>query len=747
MYPSWRRPTSVTTPSPDRQSVACAQQGAVKSHEVKGAPAVRNPLANGNASAVIKLPQAAWAAGAALAPAGAVLDKRLRRPPPLPPRAVLGWASARLLAALAYRRRRRRRPPPGHSSAGGGVAGIGGRSASDGQISDATLPVSLWEGRSGGIIAVDTRPPPRLAPKTSGRATFLHLRRNLLCFFLFSLLLYPCAPPGGIGSHRRPHNEPLLSLCDTCASDHHTQLRLQPAMSLPGLRGTSRALRGIARPATLPVAGRRAKSSMAMDGQQQLLAAHLQKADPAVFDIIENEKKRQKHFINLIPSENFTSQAVLDALGSVMQNKYSEGYPGARYYGGNEFIDQAERLCQQRALEAFDLDPKNWGVNVQALSGAPANLYVYSALMNTHDRLMGLDLPHGGHLSHGYQTPTKKISFISKYFETLPYRLDESTGLIDYDKLEEMALLYRPKIIVAGASAYSRLIDYKRMREICDKVNAYMLADMAHISGLVAAKVMPGPFPYADIVTTTSHKSLRGPRGALIFFRKGVRRQNPKTKEDEMYNLEGPINTSVFPGHQGGPHNHTITALAVALKQAQSPDFHAYQSQVLANAKAFAKRLGDDKGKGGLGYSIVSGGTDNHLVLADLKPHGVDGGRVERVLELVGVAANKNTVPGDRSALVPGGLRMGTPAMTTRGFNEDDFVRVADVVDRAVAIAARVDKTVRAAAKDKGEKSPGKLKLFLDHLGNGDNEPEIVQLRSEVEDWVGTYPLPWESGK
>ena len=310
-----------------------------------------------------------------------------------------------------------------------------------------------------------------------------------------------------------------------------------------------------------------------------------------------------------------------------------------------------------------------------------------------------------------------------------------------------MALLYRPKIIVAGASAYSRLIDYKRMREICDKVNAYMLADMAHISGLVAAKVMPGPFPYADIVTTTSHKSLRGPRGALIFFRKGVRRQNPKTKEDEMYNLEGPINTSVFPGHQGGPHNHTITALAVALKQAQSPDFHAYQSQVLANAKAFAKRLGDDKGKGGLGYSIVSGGTDNHLVLADLKPHGVDGGRVERVLELVGVAANKNTVPGDRSALVPGGLRMGTPAMTTRGFNEDDFVRVADVVDRAVAIAARVDKTVRAAAKDKGEKSPGKLKLFLDHLGNGDNEPEIVQLRSEVEDWVGTYPLPWESGK
>lgn len=365
--------------------------------------------------------------------------------------------------------------------------------------------------------------------------------------------------------------------------------------------------------------------------------------------------------------------------------------------------------------------------------------------MDTHDRLMGLDLPHGGHLSHGYQTPTKKISSISKYFETVPYRLDEKTGYIDYEKLEELALLYRPKVIVAGASAYSRLVDYKRIREICDKINAYMLADMAHISGLVAAKVLPGPFQHADIVTTTSHKSLRGPRGALIFFRKGVRRQNPKTKVDEMYNLEGPINNSVFPGHQGGPHNHTITALSVALKQAQTADFHAYQTQVLANAKAFAQRLGDDKSKGGLGYSIVSGGTDNHLVLADLKPNGVDGGRVERILELVGIAANKNTVPGDRSALVPGGLRMGTPAMTSRGFTENDFVRVADIVDRAVTIAIRLDKVARASAKENGEKNPGKLKFFLDHVGNGDSDTEIVQLRSEVSDWVGTYPLPWDS--
>lgn len=453
-------------------------------------------------------------------------------------------------------------------------------------------------------------------------------------------------------------------------------------------------------------------------------------------------------------------------------DKYSEGYPGARYYGGNEFIDQSERLCQQRALEAYDLDPSQWGVNVQgsqlpasmlcrvfwrqdrrntdkhlssALSGAPANLYVYSALMNTHDRLMGLDLPHGGHLSHGYQTPTKKISAISKYFETVPYKLEESTGCIDYDKLEDMASIYRPKIIVAGASAYSRLIDYKRMREICDKVNAYLLADMAHISGLVAAKVMPSPFAYADIVTTTSHKSLRGPRGAMIFFRKGVRRERPN-KEDEMYDLEGPINSSVFPGHQGGPHNHTITALAVALKQAQSPEFRAYQTQVLANAKALAHRLGSPKEEGGLGYKLVGGGTENHLILADLKPQGIDGSRVERVLELVGVAANKNTVPGDRSALVPGGLRIGTPAMTTRGFGEEDFSRVGDIIDRAVTIAMRIDKAAKKAATERGEKKPGLLRIFNAHIGNGDSDPEIVQLRSEVSDWVGTYPLPWVSG-
>lgn len=382
-------------------------------------------------------------------------------------------------------------------------------------------------------------------------------------------------------------------------------------------------------------------------------------------------------------------------------------------------------------------------LTLTALSGSPANLYAYSAVLNAHDRLMGLDLPHGGHLSHGYQVSGKKVSAISKYFETLPYRLDESTGLIDYDKLQDLALLYRPKLIVAGTSAYSRLIDYERMRQICDSVGAYLLCDMAHISGLVAGKVIPSPFPRADIVTTTTHKSLRGPRGAMIFFRKGVRSINKKGLEVH-YDLEQPINSSVFPGHQGGPHNHTITALAVALKQAQTPEFKEYQQTVLTNAKALAARLGNSKAEGGLSYDIVSGGTDNHLVLVDLKSKGIDGARVERVLELVSVASNKNTVPGDKSAMKPGGLRMGTPAMTTRGFTGQDFERVADVVHRAVGIAITVDKAAKEAAEKNGRKNPGSVAAFKEHLKEGEDVTEILQLRKEVEDWVGTFALPWD---
>lgn len=478
--------------------------------------------------------------------------------------------------------------------------------------------------------------------------------------------------------------------------------------------------------------------------------------DPELCSLIEQEKARQRNSLVLIASENFTSRSVLDALGSVLSNKYSEGYPGARYYGGNENIDQVELLCQKRALEAFHLDPDEWGVNVQSLSGSPANfqvrlftlgslhfcafsegfvlisfissthfLQVYTALLETHDRILSLDLPHGGHLSHGFQTPTKKISAVSRYFESMPYQLDPSTGTIDYDQMEKSAELFRPKLIVAGASAYARLIDYERIRKIADSVGAYVLADMAHISGLVAAEVIPSCFPYADVVTTTTHKSLRGPRGAMIFYRKGQKGTDKKGNE-VMYDLEEKINFAVFPGLQGGPHNHTIGALATCLKQAATPDFVTYQKQVLKNSS----RLADELNK--MGYSLVSGGTDNHLVLVDLKTsRDIDGARVERILELACIATNKNTIPGDKSALNPGGIRMGTPALTSRGFQEEDFSQVAHFFDRAVAIAKDLKNT------EQGKK----LKGFREMCSVGPSvHPDLPQLRKEVSEFACTFP-------
>jgi len=441
----------------------------------------------------------------------------------------------------------------------------------------------------------------------------------------------------------------------------------------------------------------------------------LSEMDPELFGLIEKEKVRQRDSLVLIASENFTSTSVFDALGSVLSNKYSEGYPRARYYGGNENIDAVEELCQRRALEAFQLDPKEWGVNVQTLSGSPANFQVYTALLKPHERIMALDLPHGGHLSHGYQTPTKKISAVSIFFETFPYRLDEGTGLIDYDTLAANAKLYRPKLIVAGASAYARLIDYRRMKEICDEHSAFLLADMAHISGLVSAKAIPSPFEYADVVTTTTHKSLRGPRGAMIFYRKD-------TKVNDV-DLDAAINFAVFPGLQGGPHNHTIGALATALKQAQTPEYVDYQKQVMKNATALAEKLRS------LGYDMVSGGTDNHLVLVDLKKsRAIDGARVEAVLELANVAVNKNTVPGDKSALTPSGVRIGTPALTSRGFTESDFQTVAELFDRGVQIAVDIKKT------------GGKLKDFRDKLHTPDFAPTIADLKRDVNNFAQGFP-------
>lgn len=459
---------------------------------------------------------------------------------------------------------------------------------------------------------------------------------------------------------------------------------------------------------------------------KSLISKHVEEVDPEMADILKQEKDRQRYSITLIPSENFTSKAVMDLLGSEMQNKYSEGYPGERYYGGNEIIDKAESLCQRRALEAFGLSPEEWGVNVQPLSGAPANLYAYSAILDVGDRIMGLDLPHGGHLSHGYQTPTTKISYISKYFQTMPYRLNEETGIIDYDTLEKNALLFRPKVIVAGASAYSRVVDYKRMKQIADKVGAYLLSDMAHISGLVAAGVTDSPFPYSDIVTTTTHKSLRGPRGAMIFFRKGIRKVTKKGKEIP-YDLERKINFSVFPAHQGGPHNHTISALAVALKQTMTPEYKEYQQNVVDNAQQFAEALT------ARGFKLVSGGTDTHLILIDLRSKGIDGARVESLLEKAHIAANKNTIPGDISALFPSGLRVGTPAMTTRGFGSEEFTKVAEFIDKAVELSLKLK------AKEEG-KAPKELLASFKKLVSEDEE--VKALYKEVSDWAGLYPVP-----
>lgn len=322
-----------------------------------------------------------------------------------------------------------------------------------------------------------------------------------------------------------------------------------------------------------------------------------------------------------------------------------------------------------------------------------------------------------------------RISAVSTYFETFPYRVNLETGIIDYDQLEQNALMYRPKVIVAGTSAYCREMDYKRFREICDKVGCYMMVDMAHISGLVAAKVMDSPFEYADIVTTTTHKSLRGPRGAMIFFRRGVRKTEMRAGKEvqTVYDLEGPINFSVFPGHQGGPHNHTITALAVALKQAQSPEFRLYQEQVKKNAKAIGEELQSR------GYTLVTGGTDNHMILIDLKPQSLDGARVEAVLEQVNIACNKNTTPGDKSALSPCGIRIGAPAMTSRGMGEEDFKRIGAYIDACIKIC----KSVQAELP----KEANKLKDFKLKVAGGEVE-EIKSLKREIAAWAGTFPLP-----
>jgi len=438
----------------------------------------------------------------------------------------------------------------------------------------------------------------------------------------------------------------------------------------------------------------------------------LLEADPVMHALVEEEKARSMRCIELIASENFTSRGVMECLGSVLTNKYSEGQPNARYYGGNEVIDKIENLCKARALKAFGVKDTEWGVNVQPYSGSPANFAVYTALLPPHSRVMGLDLPSGGHLTHGYYTAKKKISATSIFYESFPYKVDPVSGLIDFVELRKNALVFRPAMIIAGFSAYPRTLDFGKFREICDECGAILMADIAHISGLVATGQHPSPFEHCDIVTTTTHKSLRGPRAGMIFFKYG----------DKIPDVKERIDMAVFPALQGGPHNHQIGALAVQLLEVDTPEFVEYSKMVASNAKVLAESL---KSKG---HKLASDGTDNHLILLDVRPHGLTGGKVEKVCEAASISLNRNAVHGDASALSPGGVRIGTPSMTTRGFGPEEFKRVGEYLDRCIKIALKVQ-------EEKGKK----LKDF--ETGLKEN-PEIMALKTEVEDWAITFGYP-----
>jgi len=385
------------------------------------------------------------------------------------------------------------------------------------------------------------------------------------------------------------------------------------------------------------------------------LYQNLSKQDPTLWNLVLQEKERQANELELIASENYASPAVLEAMATVLANKYSEGYPGKRYYGGNEVVDAVESLAIERAKELFGAEH----VNVQPLSGSPANAAVYMAFLNPGDKVLGLALDHGGHLSHGHS-----VNFSGRLYNFVQYGVDPQTGVIDMDQVREIALREKPKMIVAGFSAYSREIDWQRFKEIADEIGAYTFADIAHVAGLIAAGELSSPIPFFDVISTTTHKTLRGPRGAIIMCK-------------EKYAKE--IDRSVFPGMQGGPHDHITAAKAVAFQEALQPEFKEYSRQVIKNAKALAQKLID------LGYEIVSGGTDNHLLVVDLRNKGIGGKEAEKILERVGISISRSTIPNDPNPpFKPSGIRLGTPAITTRGFKEVEINKVAELIDQAL---------------------------------------------------------------
>ncbi len=420
---------------------------------------------------------------------------------------------------------------------------------------------------------------------------------------------------------------------------------------------------------------------------------NLPETDPEVLKALNGEIKRENSGLELIPSENYVSKAVMTAMGSVFNNKYSEGYPGKRYYGGQEFTDKVETLAIERAKDLFKAEH----VNVQSYSGSPANLAVYLAVMEPGDKLMGLALSQGGHLTHGY-----KVSQTGKLFNSVQYELDEETGILDYDKIRKTAEKEKPQVIVSGYSAYPREVDFKEFAEIAKDVGAYSMADIAHIAGLIAAGEHQSPFPFTDIVTTTTHKTLRGPRGGMIMCKEKDRLKE-KYHSDSKNNLAQRIDKTVFPGLQGGPHMNMIAGKAVAFKEDLQPAFKKYAKQVVKNAKVLAGSLMD------YGFELVSGGTDNHLMLVDLTNKGVTGQQAETALDKAGITLNKNTVPFDkRKPFDPSGIRLGTPAITTRGMVESDMEKIAEFINKVVENRKdeSVLKKVRKDVKELVEKYP-----------------------------------------
>lgn len=437
------------------------------------------------------------------------------------------------------------------------------------------------------------------------------------------------------------------------------------------------------------------------------MSSTLQTVDPILFSFIEHERFRQRSSLELIASENFTSPQVMEALGSCLTNKYAEGLPGKRYYGGNEYIDKIENLCIERALSAFKLEPTVWGANVQPYSGSVANLAIYNALLKPHDRIMGLDLPSGGHLTHGFYTAKRKVSVSSVYYESLPYQIKED-GYIDYDQLERDALLFKPKMIICGASAYPRDFDYSRFREVANKCGAYLMCDMAHTSGLIVAEQLTSPFLFCDVVMTTTHKTLRGPRAAIIFAKQ---------------ELMDAINSSVFPALQGGPHENQIAAVATQLLEVQTPQFTEYAKQVITNAKVLADQLISH------GYKLSTEGTDNHLVLVDLRPQKIFGSKVEKLCDMVNITINKNSVFGDKSALVPGGIRIGTAALTTRSVDEEGMITISSFIHHAIQLAIKIQ-----------NKSGKKLVDFINEASTTFSD-EVEALKEGVREFALKLPL------